>query len=132
MSHLTIRSLFGLNILTLLLACALILTGNKCLDVQQSTTAPTSQDFEDRLSSKIGEPYTSQIHSTVSGLIGISSDEAKDAFGVLHSYGEVGIQVGFVILIASGISLFLIGRALSTKPKGAEQDGTSDRDQPVS
>ncbi|MEP3213306.1 MAG: hypothetical protein ABJQ29_08935 [Luteolibacter sp.] len=132
MSRLTIRSLFALNILSLLLACVVILTGNKCLDVQQSTAAPTAQDFDDRLATKVGKLYTSKTHSTVSELIHDSFDEAKDAFGMLHAYGEIGIQIGAILLAASGISLFLLGRALLTKPKRqAEQARDGDAEEAV-
>ena len=100
--------------------------------MQQSKTAPTAQDFNDRLAARVGEPYTSKTHSTVSDLIHTSFDEAEDTFAVLHAYGEIGIQIGAILLAASGISMFLLGRALLTKAaRQAEQDGGADAEPAV-
>jgi len=131
MNRLAIRSLLALNILTLIFACVVILVGKKCLDIQQSTTAPTSQDFENRLATKIGQPYTSKTHSTVSELFHTSFEESKDIFAVLHSYGDIGIRLGVGLSIASAISLFILSRALLNRSKEAEQAGDGDAEEAV-
>jgi lipoprotein-releasing system permease protein len=79
MSRLTIRSLFAINILTLILACVVTVGGNKCLEIQQSRTVLTSQDFENRPGTKIGEPYTPKMMAVFAGL----ERDVKDVKGRL-------------------------------------------------
>ena len=121
MSRLKIRSLLAINILGLLLACVVLITGMVCLNVNKLNSAPTRQDFEDLLATKIGGPYSTKIHETVSYLIDSSNEQSNSTYSILHSYGDVGLDLGIDLIIISSISVFIIAKSLLQKPQEAEQ-----------
>ena len=121
MSRLKIRSLLAINILGLLLACVVLITAKVCLNVKQSNSSPTRQDFEDLLATKFGQPYSTKIHKTVSSLINGSNEQSNSTYSILHSYGNIGLDLGIGLIITSSISIFMIAKALLQKPEETEQ-----------
>jgi hypothetical protein len=112
-----IQALIALNLLAALLAAASIYSSNKVSIIDRSTQGVSAADLSERLSGKIGDQYTADIHSKVADLL--VSDEAKDnkILGVLHDQAGISLTIGTVLVVLCTMSTLILAVSLLQKKR---------------
>ena len=125
-----IRALIALNLLAILLAGASIYASSKVSIIDRSTLGVSATDLSERLSGKIGDPYTADIHAKLADLL--VSDEEKDnkILGVLHDQAGISTTVGTILLTLHFVSILILVMTLLQQKK-QNKTWESDADEAV-
>jgi len=105
----TRRSIIAVNILIIFLLMALSgATWFSTKVARSSKSAPV--DYNARVESKIGEPYTRQMHDNIAGIISLEHEDLETYRGLLESLSRVTYQIGGVSLILLLINTIALSR----------------------
>lgn len=117
MTKASIYSLIALNLLAMPGAIYAIFCGTRIDRIPQLLLPPS--DFNERLSAKIGTPYTEKMHSGFIGLMNGNDKALKSLIHALHSYADLGICLGVISIGICLASLVILSRTL-LKRRSAE------------
>ena len=105
------RFLVALNTIVAILAILTIISGKAASSVYIPGDTLTPADFDQRLAGKVGDRYTTKMHTTVVELIKLSDDLAASAINLVNSNGRTGCLLGIILLLLSLGSLFVLFHA---------------------